>query len=112
MSKHIIGQSTNINVFSWLLSFFELREGESGKGNLGIKEKYPQSYLSNFDGVPLENFLLSRANRLCSVFNTGLKDLESFVSQLIFYLQPGVKWLWFVCHEPCSKTDLLVLYFR
>ena len=34
------------------------------------------------------------------------------MSQLIFCLQPGVKWLWFVCHEPCSKTDLLVLYFR
>ena len=34
-----------------------------------------QSYLSYFfDGVPLENFLLSRANRLCTVFNTGLKD--------------------------------------
>ena len=34
-----------------------------------------QSYLSYFfDGVPLENFLLSRANRLCSVFSTGLKD--------------------------------------
>ena len=37
-----------------------------------------------FDGVPLENFLLSWATRLCTVFNTGLKDLESFVSQLIF----------------------------
>ena len=34
-----------------------------------------QSYLSYFfDGVPLENFLLSRATRLCSVFSTGLKD--------------------------------------
>ena len=34
-----------------------------------------QSYLSYFfDGVPLENFLLSRANRLCTVFNTVLKD--------------------------------------
>ena len=48
VSKHIIGQSTNINVFSWLLSFFELRERESGKRNLGIKEKCPQSYLSYF----------------------------------------------------------------
>ena len=56
--------------------------------------------------------LLSRANRLCSVFNTGLKDLESFVSQLIFCPQTGVKWLWFVCHEPCSKTNILILYFR
>ena len=60
-------------------------ERESGKRNLSIKEKCPQSYLSYFfDGVPLENFLLSRATRLCTVFNTGLKDLGSFVSQLIF----------------------------
>ena len=48
VSKHIIGQSTSINVFSWLLSFFELRERESGKGNLGTKEKCPQSYWSYF----------------------------------------------------------------
>ena len=58
-------------------------------------------------GFYWRSVLLSRANRLCSVFNTGLKDLESFVSQLIFCLQPGVKWLWFVYHEPCSKTDFL-----
>ena len=32
----------------WLLSFFKLRERESGKRNLGIKEKCPQSYLSYF----------------------------------------------------------------
>ena len=77
----------NMNVFSWLLSFFKLRERESGKQNLDVKEKCPQSYLSYFfDGVPLENFLLSRANRLCTVFNTGLKDLGSFVSQLVFCL--------------------------
>ena len=37
--------------------------------------------------------------------------LEPFVSQLIFCLQPGVKWLWFACHEPCSKTDFF-LYFH
>ena len=45
----------NINVFSWLLSFFKLRE--SGKQSLGVKGKMSQSYLSYFfDGVPLENF--------------------------------------------------------
>ena len=32
----------------WLFSFFKLRERESGKRNLGIKEKCPQSYLSFF----------------------------------------------------------------
>ena len=60
VSKHIIGQSTNINVFSWLLSFFELRERESGKRNLGIKEKCPQSYLSYFRrGSTGESFFFS-----------------------------------------------------
>ena len=49
-------------------------ERESGKQNLGVKEKCPKVTYLIFDGVPLENFLLSRANRLCSVFSTGLKD--------------------------------------
>ena len=45
----------NINVFSWLLSFFKLRE--SGKQNLGVKGKCPKvTYLIFFDGVSLENF--------------------------------------------------------
>ena len=47
VSKHIIGQSMNINVFSdFCLS--SNWERESGKRNLGIKEKCPQSYLSYF----------------------------------------------------------------
>ena len=31
----------NMNVFSWLLSFFQI-ERESGKQNLGVKEKCPK----------------------------------------------------------------------
>ena len=49
-------------------------ERESGKRNLGVKEKCPKVTYLIFDGVPPENFLLSRATRLCSVFSTGLKD--------------------------------------
>ena len=92
MSKHIIiGQSTNINVFSWLLFFFKLRERESGIQNLSIKEKWPQSYLSYFStGFHWRIFLLSRANRLYSIFYTGLKNLGSLVSQIFFCLQPGI----------------------
>ena len=76
VSKHIIiGQSTNINVFSWLLFFFKLRERESGIQNLGIKEKRPQSYLSYFTmGFHWRIFLLSRANRLCSIFLHWLEE--------------------------------------
>ena len=74
------------------------RERERVVNEIWVQRKnVPKVTYLIFDGVPQENFLLSRATRLCSVFNTGLKDLESFVSQLIFCLQPGVKWLWFVC---------------
>ena len=61
------------------------RERESGKQNLGVKEKCPKvTYLIFLTGFHWRIFLLSRANRLCTVFNTGLKDLGSFVSQLVF----------------------------
>ena len=58
VSKHIIiGQSTNINVFSWLLSFFKLRERESGIQNLGIKENVPKvTYLIFRRGSTGESF--------------------------------------------------------
>ena len=62
----------NINVFSWLLSFFKLRE--SGKQNLGVKEKCPKvTYLIFFflTGFHWRISLLSRAN---TVFNAGLRD--------------------------------------
>ena len=63
----------NINVFSWLLSFFKLRE--SGKQNLGVKGKCPKvTYLIFLTGFHWRISLLSRANRLCTVFNAGLRD--------------------------------------
>ena len=63
----------NINVFSWLLSLSKLRE--SGKQNLGVKEKCPKvTYLIFLTGFHWRISLLSRANRLCTVFNAGLRD--------------------------------------
>ena len=65
----------NINVFSWLLSFFsKLRERVVTK--FGCNGKMSQSYLSYFflTGFHWRISLLSRANRLCTVFNAGLKD--------------------------------------
>ena len=58
------------------LAFILLQiERESGKQNLGVKEKCPKvTYLIFLTGFHWRNFLLSRANRLCIVFNTGLKD--------------------------------------
>ena len=63
----------NINVSSWLLSFSKLRE--SGKQNLGVTEKCPKvTYLIFLTGFHWRISLLSRANRLCTVFNAGLRD--------------------------------------
>ena len=58
------------------LAFILLQiERESGKQNLGAKEKCPKvTYLIFLTGFHWRIFLLSRANRLCTVFNTGLKD--------------------------------------
>ena len=53
----------------------KLRERESGIQNLGIKVKWPQSYLSYFlTGFHRRIFLLSRANRLCSIFLHWLEE--------------------------------------
>ena len=64
----------NINVFSWLLSFSKLRERVVTK--FGCKGKMSQSYLSYFflTGFHWRISLLSQANRLCTVFNAGLRD--------------------------------------
>ena len=116
MSKHIIiGQSTNINVFSWLLFFFKLREREreSGIQNLGIKEKWPQSYLSYFStGFHWRIFLLSQANRLYSIFLHWLE--EPGVPRVSDILLSSTRNTGYgsVCHEPCSKTNFLIIYFR
>ena len=77
VSKHIIiGQSTNINVFSWLLFFFKLRE--SGIQNLGIKENGPKvTYLIFRRGSTGESF-----------FFHGLLDFVLFF--LHWLEEPGV----------------------
>ena len=50
-------------------------ERESGKQNLGVKGKCPKvTYLIFLTGFHWRISLLSRANRLCTVFNAGLRD--------------------------------------
>ena len=115
MSKHIIiGQSTNINVFSWLLFFFKLRERESGIQNLGIKEKWPQSYLFYFStGFHWRIFLLSRANRLYSIFLHWLEEPGvPRVSDILLSSTRNTGYGSSARYEPCSKTNLLIIYFR
>ena len=95
----------NINVFSWLLSFFKLRE--SGKQNLGVKGKCPKvTYLIFLTGFHWRISLLSRANRLGTVFKAGLRD--SGLSCLSLLSLARVKWLSSVCHETCPKNCLFL----
>ena len=50
-------------------------ERESGEQNLGVKGKCPKvTYLIFLTGFHWRISLLSRANRLCTVFNAGLRD--------------------------------------
>ena len=64
----------NINVFSWLLSFFPNWERVVNK-NLGVKGKCPKvTYLIFLTGFHWRISLLSRASRLGTVFNAGLRD--------------------------------------
>ena len=54
--------------------FFQI-ERESGNKNLGVTEKCPKvTYLIFLTGFHWRISLLSRANRLCTVFNAGLRD--------------------------------------
>ena len=114
VSKHIIiGQSMNINVFSWLLSFFKLREREL-YAKFGYKGKWPQSYLSYFStGFHWRIFLLSRATRLCSVFNTGLKNSSpSCLSILLSSTQSRMAMVRLPATNPAQKLIFLTIYFR
>ena len=112
VSKHIIiGQSTNINVFSWLLSFFKLRERESGIQNLGIKENGPKvTYLIFRRGSTGESFffhgLLDFVLFLILAWRTRVPHVSVF-----FCLQPGVEWLWFVCPLRTLLKKLIFLLF-
>ena len=73
-------------------------------------EMAPKLLILFFDGIPLKN--LSSFRGFILFFYTGLKNLGPLVSQIFFCLQPGVNGYGSVCHEPCSKTNFLTIYFR
>ena len=98
----------NINVFSWLLSFFKLRE--SGKQSLGEKEKCPKvTYLIFLTGFHWRISLLSRASRLGTVFNAGLRDSGLSCLSLLSLARSEMA----IVRLPrdLSKNSLLFLYF-
>ena len=115
VSKHIIiGQSTNINVFSWLV-FLQIEREREWYTKFGYKGKWPQSYLSYFStGFHWRIFLLSRANRLCSIFLHWLEEpgvppvsvilLSSTRSKMAMVRLPDT--------NPAQKLNFLIIYFR
>ena len=91
-------------------------ERESGKRNLGIKENgLKVTYLIFFrQGSTGESFLLSRANRLCSIFLHWLEEpgvlrvsvilLSSTWSKMAMVRPPAT--------NPAQKLIFLTIYFR
>ena len=78
----------------------------------GYKGEMAQSYLSYFStGFHWRIFLLSRANRLYSIFlhwleEPGVPRVSDILLSSTWNTGYGS-----VCHEPCSKTNFLTIYF-
>ena len=111
VSKHIIiSQSTNINVFSWLLFSSNWEREREWYIKFGDKGKWPQSYLSYFStGFHWRIFLLSRATRLCSVFNTGLKNSgPSCLSILLSSTRSRMAMVRLPATDPAQKLPFLL----
>ena len=91
-------------------------ERESGKRNLGIKENGPKvTYLIFFRrGSTGESFLLSRANRLCSIFLHWLEEPGVLrVSVILLSSTRSKMAIWFVRPlRTLLKNYLLTIYFR
>ena len=86
------------------------RERESGIQNLGIKEKWPQSYLSYFStGFHWRIFLLSRANRLYSIFLHWLEEPGVPRVSDILLSSTRSKWPW-VCLPRALLKNWLSYY--
>ena len=106
----------NVSLFFPVLScFFKLRERERERERvykIWYKEKQPQSYLSYFStGFHWRIFLLSRANRLYAIFNTGLKNLGPLCPRYVFVFFTWSNGYGSVCHEPLPITKLLLVFF-
>ena len=80
---------------------------------MGIKEKWPQSYLSYFStGFPWRIFLLSRANRLYSILRWLEEPGVPRVSDILLSSTRNTGFGPSARYEPCSKTNFLTIYFR
>ena len=85
---------------------------ERGYTKFGIRKNSPQSYLSYFStGFHWRIFLLSRANRLYAIFNTGLKNLGPSCLRYVFVFFTRSNGYGSVCHEPFPNNWLFFSFF-
>ena len=82
----------------------------------GYKGKWPQSYLSYFStGFHWRIFLLSRANRFCSIFFLHWLEEPGVLRVSVILLSSTRSKTGYgssARYEPCSKTAFLPIYFR
>ena len=80
---------------------------------MGIKEKWPQSYLSYFStGFHWRIFLLSRANRLYSIFLHWLEEPGvPRVADILLSSTRNTGYGSSARYEPCQTTNFLTIYF-
>ena len=101
--------------FFLFFRFFKLRERERVVYKiLGIKEKWPQSYLSYFSkGFHWRIFLLLRANRLYAIFNTGLENMGPSCPQIFFFVFfTRSNWLWVCLPRAPSNNWFFFSFFH
>ena len=95
--------------------FLQIEREREWYTKFGYKGKWPQSYLSYFStGFHWRIFLLSRANRLCSIFLHWLEEpgvlrvsvilLSSTRSKMAMVRLPAT--------DPAQKLIFLTIYFR
>ena len=114
VSKHIIiGHFHEYKCLFLTFAFLQIEREREWYTKFGYKGEMAQSYLSYFStGFHWRIFLLSRANRLCSIFLHWLEEpgvlrvsvilLSSTRSKMAMVRPPS--------YEPCSKTNFLTIY--
>ena len=95
-------------------AFLQIEREREWNTKFGYEGKCPQSYLSYFStGFHWGIFLLSRATRLCSVFNTGLKNSgPSCLSILLSSTRSRMAMVRLPATDPAQKLIFLTIYFR
>ena len=116
--KYIINeQSMNINVFLLFFSFvfLQIERERERVYKVGYKERWSQNLLIFFFlwwSSCGRFFSLLRANRLYSIFTTGLKKMASSIQNIFMSSSTRSTGFGSVCYEPCPTTDFLTIYFR